>query len=59
MAIADKIPSVLYQSKGNSLSVERVLKKAVELLNSCSCLPDEEIEICIEDLETLIKNLDR
>jgi hypothetical protein len=60
MSFATKIPSVLQQPKGNSLSVERVLKQARDLLmNYPSQNNENELMICIEDLETLIQNIDR
>lgn len=67
MAMLPYIPAVLQipckQPAGaspgeysNSMSTLRVLKKALELIET---LPDinDETEICIDDLETMIKHI--
>ena len=56
--IANKLPAVLYQPNSNSLSVERVLKQAIKLLADGAKFPDE-LDICLDDLQTLLDNLDR
>ena len=59
---ANKIPSVLYQAHGNSLSIERVIKQTLDLL---SLVPDSDdatearLIVTIEDLETILSCLDR
>jgi len=57
----DKIPSVLYQPNGNSLSVERVIKQAMRLLEFAKISPDKEDLLinCVEDLNTLLAHIDR
>jgi hypothetical protein len=61
--IAKKIPAVLFQENKNSLSLERVLKIAIELINelptSASDAKEDKVIICLEDLEIILKNLDR
>lgn len=56
---ADKLPAVLYQPNGNSLAVRRVLKMAIDLLSKGDYPKDlhDKVEICIDDLETLSKNI--
>ena len=63
MTIAAKIPSVLQQPHGNSLSIERVLERAIKLLDyveaeNGSGTAQYVIETQ-EDLRTILKNLDR
>jgi len=61
MSIANKLPSVLFQPNGNSVSVERILKTAAELilqLHPEGPITNDRIVICLDDLETLWKNLD-
>lgn len=51
------IPSVLQQPNGNSMSVYRVLARAKNLLERYQDKmenDDADVEICIEDLQTLI-----
>lgn len=58
---ADKIPSILFQPHGNSLSIERVLKLAIELIEQAE-LPErlnDRVTICLEDLQVILENLDR
>ncbi len=57
--VADKIPSVLFQEHGNSLSVERVLRMAQRCI--LGDLKDDANAkmVCYEDLDTLLRNLDR
>jgi len=60
--IANKIPSVLYQSNNNSLSIERVLKMAKGLLMEAEWEKqiNERLAItCIEDLEVILRNIER
>ena len=64
--IANKIPSVLYVAcstpgYSNSLSIERVLKQAIELLDtSNSPTPEhgEQVGIVIDSLQTLLDNIE-
>lgn len=62
MTTANKIPRVLFQPNGNSLSIERVLKMARELLNEIPINDDkvleEKIIICQDDLIVMLRNLD-
>ena len=60
--IANKIPSVLYQAHGNSLSIERVIKQALDLLSLVPASDDateDKLNVTIEDLETILSCLDR
>lgn len=59
--IANKLPSVLYQPHGNSLSVERVLRSAQQLIERH--VPPEHADdhlatVIYDDLEVLIRNLE-
>lgn len=63
---ADKLPSVLFvpcstAGYSNSLSVERVLKQALELLEQCDVSPslEDRLITCLDDLGTLLAHIDR
>jgi len=56
------IPSVLYVPNGNSLSIERALKQAIELLHYTVPVNEEvndAVNVTIDDLETILRHLDR
>ena len=60
--IANKIPSVLFQAHGNSLSIERVIKQALDLLSFVPVsynATEDKLNVTIEDLETILACLDR
>ena len=59
--IADKLPAVLQQPRGNSISLERALKQIkalLELGDFPEVLPDT-ILASIDDCEVMLANLDR
>lgn len=60
--ISTKLPSVLQQPHGNSLSLERVLKQAIELIDKVEW-KDAQIEdrcnSCQSDLRDMLRALDR
>ena len=60
--IANKIPSVLFQKHGHSLSIERVIKQALDLLSLVpvsDSAAEDKLNVTIEDLETILDCLDR
>ena len=59
--IANKLPSVLYQPNGNSLSVERVLKQALMLLEEATPSDTliDQTDVCLEDLTALLQCINR
>lgn len=63
MPIAAKLPAVLQQPNGNSLSVERILRQAVALIEQLpitdNAAKEDSILVCIEDLTILINNITR
>lgn len=67
MTMATKIPSVLQipcstPGFSNSLSVERVLKQAIQLLetgNSPTQEHGQQVQVTIDDLQAMIDRLDR
>lgn len=60
---ADKIPSVLFQPNSNSISMERLMKQAIKLLEQMPSddggVLDDEINTVICSLQVVIANLDR
>ena len=59
--ITNKIPSILFQPYGNSLSIERVLKNSINVLEQCDIPEHLECnrENAISDLQDMLKALDR
>lgn len=60
--IADKLPSVLYQPNGNSISMERALKQIRMLLDEYTDdqgIHEDVIMASIDDVDTMLANLDR
>ena len=56
---ANKIPSVLFQSNGNSLSIERLLKQAIETILNPEDFNEHQRDNCLDGPETMLNNLDR
>lgn len=60
MAMAKKLPSVLQQPNGNSLSMERALKQIRSLLEYGEFLGEEDkVDASIDDIVTMLTSLDR
>ena len=62
--IANSLPGCLYQPNGNSVSVERILRTAKELIEKYGPISGEAddvevdlVTINLDDLETLIRNI--
>ena len=63
MTIATKIPSVLQQPHGNSLSVERVLKSVLDLLEFVPVdgnpTREDRLNTTESDVQDLLRAIDR
>lgn len=62
MSTTTTIPAVLQQPNGNSLSLERTLNHAIDLLTNVVPLDnsrEDEVIICIDDLITIRNHLER
>jgi hypothetical protein len=63
MTFCTKVPAVLTQESGNSLSVERVLRLAYKIIDATPVSAYDSVEneklVCLEDLDTLIRHIDR
>lgn len=62
MSSSTKLPAILQQPHGNSLSVERVLKLAAHLIQEhvpAAHADDERAVNCYDDLQTMINSIDR
>lgn len=61
--VSTKIPSVLFQPNSNSISMERLMKQTIELLEQLPSdeggVLDDEINTVICSLQVIIANLDR
>lgn len=57
-----KIPSVLQQDHGNSLSTERLLKQAIELLEQAEWTDEkynDDVFWCMDGLRDMVRAIDR
>lgn len=62
MSIDTKIPAVLQQPHGNSLSIERVLKLAIDLIDMVPWQTpqiEDRCNTCQDDLRDLLRAIDR
>ena len=63
MSFATKLPAVLQQPHGNSLSIERVLKLALELLIHVpvegNTRREDQVNTCESDLRDMLRAIDR
>ena len=59
--MSPKLPLVLQQTHGNSISMERALKQIKELLEQCDVQEKDEQAVLnsIDDVNTMLNSIDR
>jgi hypothetical protein len=62
VSFATKLPTVLQQPNGNSISIERVLKMAIHVIERTATgdeVFERDVLVCLDDLNVMLANLDR